>query len=449
MLDVISLYHAFCKGLVVLQLPTSIQSTTLLIILLCVLIILSFSIAGSQAAIFSLEAEDVDVLKTKQQTSAKRIITLLEEPKEVFTSMLLAKTVINICIIVLSNYLINQYVPHQYLSTWWSISIKFALIAFSLLFLVEIFPRIWATQNNLRFALEWSILIAIVEAIHYLLRRISHWAVSLEEFFGVGANKVEEKSIQDLDEAIDIEMDKDVSAEEKSIMKGIVKFGNISVKTVMRSRLYVSGIEYNTPFNELITKIEELHYSRLPVYKGDLDDIAGILNTKDLVQHVYSGNADFDWRSVIRPPYFVPESKSIEDLLIDFQKMRVHFAIVVDEFGGTSGIITMEDIMEEVIGDIKDEFDEEDIISQKIDDSTYIFEGITKLHDMCKVLKIPLSTFDEIKGQNETLGGLIIELFGELPKNNDVIKTGDFEFTVLETEKNRIKNVQVKIFPPN
>ncbi|MFT3902372.1 MAG: gliding motility-associated protein GldE [Niabella sp.] len=431
------------------SLPDDIQNTTILIVGLCLLIFLSFSVAGAQAAIFSLQEKDIDVLKTKQKPAARRIINLLDEPKEVFTSMLIAKTFLNICIIVLANYLINLYVPADFVNSTLSLVLKFAIIAFILLFLVEIFPRVWVSQNSMRFALEWPFLIYIVEIQHLLLRRVSIAAVAIAGGIGrgMGAYRAEENSIIELDEAIDVQTDEVASPEEKNIMKGIVKFGKISVKKVMRSRLYVSGIEYSMPYEEVIRKVEELHYSRLPVYRESLDDVAGILNTKDLIPHLEETAPDFDWRKKIRPPYFVPESKLIEDLLIDFQKKRIHFAVVVDEFGGTSGIVTMEDIIEEVIGDIKDEFDEEEIVSQKIDDNNYIFEGRTMLHDMCKAMKIPLDTFNAVRGESESVGGLINELSGELPKQGDVFTTGDFELSVLEVERNRVKTAKVTIVP--
>lgn len=432
-----------------LEVSSTIQNTTFLIAGLVVLFILSFSISGSQAAIFSLSDKEIDLLKTKQQSAAKRVVTLLDEPKEVFTSMLIAKTVINICIIVLANYLINLYVPEIYLSSIWAIALKFAVISFVIIFFVEILPRVWASQNSLRYAYEWSFLIAIVEAIHLVLRRFSRWAVSFVDSVGrgVGANRAKENSDQQLDEAIDIQTDDDITLEEKNIMKGIVKFGKISVKKVMRSRLNVSGIDYNTTLDELIKTIEELQYSRLPVYKESLDTIVGVLNTKDLIGDIYKENVDLDWRSKIRQPYFVPESKLIEDLLIDFQKRRTHFAVVVDEFGGTSGIVTLEDVIEEVVGDIKDEFDQEESGIEKVNDNTYVFDGRTMLNDVCKAMQIPSNTFDNVRGDNESIGGLVLELAGELPQEKDVVKTGDFEFTVLEIEKNRVKSIQVKILP--
>jgi CBS domain containing-hemolysin-like protein len=224
-----------------------------------------------------------------------------------------------------------------------------------------------ATQNNLRFAYGSAF---IIEALHLLLRRISRWMVSVADGIGqrLGANKIQASGIQELEKS------EDISIEEKNILLGIEKFGDISVKQIMKSRLDVSGVDYAMSFSELIKKIEELHYSRLPVYKTNLDEVVGVVNTKDLLPHL-GKDGNFDWRGLIRAPYFVPESKLIEDLLRDFQTRRIHFAIVVDEFGGTSGIVTLEDILEEIIGDIKDEFDEEETGMRKLDDFNYVFAG--------------------------------------------------------------------------
>lgn len=440
-------YATLYNSLGQLQLEASTQSSTLLVIGLLVLVFLSFSVSGSQAAIFSLSEKDIDVLKTKQQPAARRIIDLLDEPKEIYTSMLISKTILNICLIILTNYLINLYSPPEYFHNIYFIILKWLLIAFLIIFPLEIFPRVWARQNSLRFAYEWPILLFTVEVMHLLLRRISKSIVLVADSIGktIGTDNAEQNSLQEFDEAIDVQTDEEASPEEKNIMKSIVKFGKISVKKIMRSRLYVSGVEYNTPFPELVKKIQELQYSRLPVYKENLDEIEGIINTKDLIPHLYE--EDFDWHSVIRPPYFVPDSKLIEDLLLEFQKKRLHFAIVVDEFGGTSGIVTLEDILEEVIGDIKDEFDEVEDDNKKVDDNTYILEGSTMLHDVCKTLSIPTNTFDKVRGDNESLGGLINEIAGDLPQVNSIVTCGDFEFTVLETERNRVKKVKVVIKP--
>lgn len=421
------------------------QVITLLSILLLLFLLLAFTLSGAEVAIFSLNADDVNRLKTKQHPAARRIIEFLEEPKEVFASLLIAGIFINICIIILSNFLITEFVPFGSLHPLLILLIKVVCIAFVLVFFGEILPKYWATQNNLRFAYGSA---SIVEGVHLLLRRLSRWFVSVADRIGqrLGTNKADAISIQELDEAIDIQPDNEASLEEKNIMKGVVKFGTIAVKQIMRSRLEVNGVSYDSDFKTLIQRVQELRYSRLPVYRGSMDDVAGIINTKDLVPHLNEADG-FDWHGLMRPPYFVPEGKLIADLLRDFQSRRIHFAVVVDEFGGTSGIVTMEDIIEEVIGDIHDEFDTEESRDRKLDDSTFVFEGKTMLHDMCRLMQVSPDTFDAVRGESESVGGLVLELAGEFPQLNDVVKTGDFEFQVLELGSNRIVLVQVKINP--
>jgi CBS domain containing-hemolysin-like protein len=224
----------------------------------------------------------------------------------------------------------------------------------------------------------------------------------------------------------------------------VIKFGHITVRQVMKSRLDVHGVESDTTFPDLVKRVEELHYSRLPVYKGNLDQIVGIIHTKDIIPHLQEPDG-FDWHGLIRQPYFVHENRLIEDLLREFQAKRIHFAVVVDEFGGTEGIVTLEDILEEIIGDIRDEFDEEETPNVKIDEYTYVFEGRTMVNDACRMMGIGLDTFDELRGDSETLAGLLLEHNGDIPSVEQEIVLGDFRFRVLELEKNRIQKVQVTI----
>ena len=415
-------------------------------ITLLLLLLVTFTISGGEVALFSLENKDINMLKTKQHPSARRIIELLEEPKEVYASLLIAGTFVNICIIILSNFLFDQFIAFDKVPLLIEFFLKVLVIAFVLVFAGEFLPKVWATQNNLRFAYGSSFLL---EGLHLILRRLSHWVVKVADGIGskLGADRSEALSIRELDEAIDIKTDEEASPEEKNIMKGIVKFGNISVKQVMRSRLDVSGVDFNATFGQLVRRVEELHYSRLPVYKGSLDEVSGLINTKDLIPYLHEAD-DFDWHKLMRQPYFVPENKLIEDLLRDFQVKRIHFAIVVDEFGGTSGIVTMEDILEEVIGEIKDEFDDEETGNRKLDDSNYIFEGKTMIHDLCKTMNLPIDTFSSVQGESESLAGLVLELAGEFPAMNAEISAGDFKFTILQAGNNRIQLVKVTILPP-
>ena len=329
------------------------------------------------------------------------------------------------------------------LPTILSLLIRSIVIVFPLLFIGKFLPKVWATQHNLRFAHDWSFL---AMGLHLLLRKLSVWIVKIADGIGkqAGADKSEAERLQELDEAIDTKTDDEASIEEKNIMKGVVKFGNIAIKQIMKSRLYVSGIEQKTSFAELLKKVEELHYSRLPVYKESLDEIVGILYTKDLLPYLHEKN-EFEWQTLLRQPFFVPEPKLIEDLLKEFQQRRTHFAVVVDEFGGTSGIVTMEDVLEEVIGDIRDEFDEDETDGYKVDNTTYVFEGKTMLYDMCRIMNLQLNTFDEVKGESDSLAGLVLELAGELPAKDQIINCGDFDFQVLELAQNRIQSVKVTI----
>jgi gliding motility-associated protein GldE len=415
------------------------QATTILAIIILFLLLLSFVISGSQVAFFSLTYKDINILKTKQDTSWRRIVSLLEEPKTLLASLLIANSIINIAIIILANFLIDEMVLLK--QSFWLVEflIKVVLIAFVMILFGEVMPKIWATQNNLQFAYYTS---GIIELVHLLFRRVSSWAVhqseGLERLFG------KKKQGFIIEQQIDQSVKSEGSEEERNILKGIAKFGSISVRQIMRARPEVSGAAFNLSFSGLKQRIDELHYSRLPVYKSSLDELAGTIHTRDLIAYLTEPD-DFDWHSLLRPIYFVHEHKMIEHLLQEFQQKKIHFAVVVDEFGGTSGIVTLEDILEEVIGDIRDEFDEEETANRRQDDGSYVFEGRTMLHGACKVMNIAADTFDKVKGDSDSLAGLILELSGDIPKVNDVIRSGDFEFTVLDANSSRIKKVKVTI----
>lgn len=421
------------------------QGATALFITLGLLLVLNFTISGAEVALFSLSKKDINLLKTKPHTAAKRIVNLLDEPKEVYASLLIAGTFVNISIIVLSNALIDKFISFGEVSFVIELLSKVAVIAFVIVFFGRILPKVWATQDNIRFAYGCS---GIIEGLHLLLRRISQWIVSLADGIGkrAGTIKTEAMSIQEMDEEIDIKTDEEASPEEKSIMKGVVKFGNITVRQIMKSRLDVNGVDFNMNFSGLIKRMEELHYSRIPVYKVSLDNVVGIIHTKDLIPYL-NNTEDFDWHTLMRQPFFVPEQKLIEDLLKDFQQKRIHFAIVVDEFGGTSGIVTMEDILEEVIGDIRDEFDDEESANKKIDDHNYIFEGKTLIQDACRIMKLPADTFDKVKGESDTVAGLLLEVAGDIPSEGSVVPCGDFDLSIIHAENNRIKLVKITINP--
>jgi putative hemolysin len=417
----------------------NVQATTILVILILFFLVMSFIVSGARIAFFSLSDKEINILKTKQDSSWRRIVNLLEEPKTLLASLLIANILFNIGIIILSNFLINEVIAFKPDFWFFEFLMKVLMVSFVLILFGEVMPKVWASQNTLQFAFYTS---GVTEVIHLLFRRLGLLLASqsekLEKLFG--SQRSAANSMEELDHAIE----NDTTEEEKNILKGIVKFGYITVKQIMKTRLDVSGIEDHLQFGQLKQKIEELHYSRLPVFKKSLDEITGMIHTKDLIPHLNEAD-NFDWHSLLRTPHFVHEQKMIKDLLQEFQKDRIHFAIVVDEFGGTSGIVTLEDIMEEVIGEIKDEFDEDEASAARQEDGSYIFEGRTMINDVCKVLNLPVDTFDNVKGEADSLAGLILELAGEIPKVNEIIVCGDFEFTILEANSSRIKKVKVRI----
>ena len=427
----------FTLPFVSLQVPELALSVGLLLLFL----VLSFFIAGYEVALFSLRKADLDWLKTKPTASSKRILQLLDEPKAVYVSLLMGGTFLNICSILLANLLLTDqlitWIPQPTLL----LLVKVLIISIGLIFGVRILPKVWASQNNLRFAIDAAWLIG---GLHQLLRQPSLRLVDLADRIGRVAGS-ERSDKQKLDEALDEETNENTTTDEKNILRGVIRFGDITVRQIMKSRLDVSGIEFNTTFEELTQQIESLHYSRLPVYRGSLDEIVGILHTKELLPYLRSGKKD--WHTLLRAPFFVPEQKPIEDLFREFQQRRVHFAVVVDEFGGTSGIVTLEDVLEEVIGEIQDEFDEEDAGRQQIDAFQFVFDGKISLTEACRFMQQPIDTFDGVKGESDTVAGLVLELAGGFPKVDESFVCGDFRFTVLQIDQNRIQQVRIHIQP--
>ena len=420
-------------------------ASAVLIFIAILLLIISFLVAGAEVAFFSLTYKDINMLKTKQQPSFRRIVALLEQPKTLLASMLIANSFVNIGIILISNIVLDGWLELLEIS----FLIKFLIKVFSVTFLIvlfaEVLPKVWANHHKVWFASTASLIVEIFNSLFYRFsKRMVGFSDGIEKKLSLKNSSSMDNS--QLDYAIDLLPEHEATIEEKQILKGIRKFGDTTVKQVMRTRLDVNGIEHSSKFETVIRRIEELHYSRLPVYKSNLDEILGILHTKDLLPHVNASKVDnYDWHILMRPAYFVHEQKLIEDLLQEFRNRRIHFAVVVDEFGGTSGIVTLEDIMEEIIGEIKDEFDDEESANKKIDDNTYIFEGKTMINDVCKAMQLPADIFEDTRGDSDSLAGLVLEIAGEFPQINEEVLSGDFIFIPLEINKNRIDKVKVII----
>lgn len=418
--------------------------TTILVFLLLLLFIISFTVAGAEVAFFSMTHKDINMLKTQQRPAYRRIVTLLEQPKTLLASMLITNSFVNIGIILIANTLINTAFPNP--DTWFVFLIKVVVVTVILVLFAEVLPKVWATHEKLRFAAQASLMIDVCNGLFFRFsKRLVNFSDKMEKRFSPENNAAMDSS--HLDDAIDLLPEHEATIEEKQILKGIHKFGDTTVKQVMRARLDVSGVEHSIDFTKLIIRLEELHYSRVPVYKGNLDHILGMLHTKDLLPHL-TESAEYNWHELMRPAFFVHEQKLIEDLLQEFRNRRIHFAIVVDEFGGTSGIVTLEDIMEEIIGDIKDEFDDEENQSKKLDDFTYEFEGKTMINDVCKVMGLPADTFEEERGESDTLAGLVLEIAGGFPQVNEAVEKAPYTFIPLVINKNRIEKIKVVIKPP-
>ena len=418
-------------------------ATTILLITVLVLFLFSFIISGSEVAFFSLSNKDINILKKRKNPSFRRVVQLLEEPKTLSATMLIANSFVNIGIIIISNLLLDDWIQTLQVSWMVGFLLKLGLVSFSLLLFAVILPKIWATHHKLWFATSFSLIVEILDSLFFRIsKKFILYSDNIET--KISPEKKKGRNQSNLDNAIDLLPENEASIEEKQILKGIRKFGDTAVKQVMRTRLDVSGIESKLTLSEIVKLSEDLHYSRLPVYKGNLDEIIGVLHIKDLLPFLDEEN-NFDWHPLIRNPFFVHEQKLIEDLLQEFRTKRTHFAIVVDEFGGTSGIITLEDILEEVIGEIKDEFDDEESINKKIDDFTFILEGKTMINDVCKMLNLSEDTFDEIRGESDSLAGLILEIAGAFPKIDEPLVFNSFTFYALEINKNRIDKVKIVI----
>ena len=443
-MDFHSAYITVTNG-VITPLLVSASATLTLVFVLIFLFFVSFVIAGSEIAFFSLNTKDINVIKGRQQPSYRRVVGLLQQPKTLLGAILITNSFVNMAIILISNLLLDNWLSMTTLSFWGIFTVKVISVTVFIVLFAEVLPRVWATHHKIWFASSASLMVEIVNTLFF---NVSKRLVQLNDNAERRFSKDKQGALHSshLDEAIDLLPDNEASSEEKQILKGIRKFGDTEVKHIMHTRMDVSGIEYASSFGDVLKSVQQLHYSRLPVYKNNLDEPAGMLHTKDLLPHLHEPE-NFDWHPLIRAAYFVHEQKLIEDLLQEFRNKRNHFAIVVDEFGGTSGIVTLEDIMEEIIGEIKDEFDDEESINKKLDDYNYIFEGRMMINDALKAMELPSNTFDSLRGDSDSVAGLVLEIAGEFPAVGSTLIHGNFSFIPLEINKNRIDKVKITINP--
>jgi gliding motility-associated protein GldE len=426
--------------LLALEPSFNVSSIAFISFVLVALLFLSAVLAGSEVAFFSLNADQRISLRESEVSSEKTVSQLLDKPQQLLATLLIAINFVNIIFITLANYLTSMVLGQQSMETLLVTLFLLFGVTFIITFFGELIPKVWAQQNNLNFARYSAPLISFLNFVFLPLSK------ALLGISGLIEKRVKKKSYtltsQELNQALEITTDENTSDREKDILRGILNFGNISVKSVMQARREIVAFDTSMNFHELMDLINKNGYSRVPVFNETIDKIEGILYIKDLLKHI-DQDENFDWIPLLHSPFFVPENKKIDDLLYDFQEKRVHMAIIVNEYGETEGLVTMEDIIEEIVGEINDEFDEVEADYKKIADNIYVFEAKTSLNDFCRVFEIEAAYFEKAKGESETLAGLIIELFGRIPSAGEEIEFENFTFKVQSVDTRRIKKVRV------
>jgi len=408
-------------------------------IVLAGLLLGSALMSASEVAYFSLKPEDIENFKNDKNKRSQTVLRLYEMPEKLLSTILVANNTINIAIVLLAAYLSSKMFDFSTTPVIGFI-VEAVVITFLLLFFGEVMPKVYASRNNVSvaqfMAFQLVVLVKIFRPVTSLLILSSSF---VKKRTGTHRSKI---SMNDLSNAL--ELTSDELDEDEKILKGIVNFGNINVSAIMCPRIDVTAVEVQSGFNTIIPVIISSGFSRIPVYSGSFDNVRGILYAKDVLP--YMNNPDnFKWQTLLRSPYFVPETKKINDLLKEFQIKKIHMAVVIDEYGGTSGIVTLEDILEEIVGEITDESDEDQMLYRKLDDRTYIFEGKTLLNDLYKILGLEDDPFEEVRGESETLAGLILELTGEIPEKDKAIKYRNFKFMIESADRRRIKEIRVEI----
>lgn len=416
--------------------------------ILILLLICSALISGAEVALFGLSPTNVNQLEENKTARGNIVVKLLERPKKLLATILIANNAINIAIVLLFNVIGDTLFSDITYQFFGFVSVRFLLevvvITFLILMFGEILPKVYANRNRVSFSLFMSYPLKVLDFIFSPLSLPMRSATLF--LHGKLGKEKSSLSVDYLSQALELTSDGDTTIEEQKILEGIVSFGNTDTKQVMRPRMDIFALDEEMKFLEVLEEIKNNGYSRIPVFSENIDTVIGVLYVKDVLPHI--DRKTFNWVSLIRDPYFVPENKKLDDLLAEFQEKKNHLAVVVDEYGGTSGIVTLEDIIEEIVGDISDEFDDEDLVFSKLDDFNYVFEGKTALKDFYRVIKLEDETdFEEQKGESETIAGFVLEIAGSFPKKGDKILFKDYQFLVESLDKKRLK--QIKVTLPN
>ncbi|MFV5687763.1 gliding motility-associated protein GldE [Flavobacterium sp. ZT3R25] len=404
------------------------------------LLFCSAIVSGAEVALFSLSQKDIDETLLENVSKGKIISELLEKPKKLLATLLVANNFINIGVVILFSF-----VGKDLFAAVTSPILKFILevivVTFLLLLFGEVLPKVYASRNNIKFA---KLIVYPVAVLDKLLSPISLPMRKITIYLHNKLGKQKTNfSVNQLSQALELTDSDETTSDEQKILEGIVSFGNTDTKQVMSPRIDIFALEIDESFSVICPKIIEKGYSRIPVYRDNIDQIEGVLFVKDLLPHI--NTSEFDWKSLVREPFFVPENKKLDNLLKDFQSMKSHLAIVVDEYGGTSGLVSLEDVIEEIVGDISDEFDDDNIIFSQIDDKNYLFEGKINLKDFYRIIDVNEELFEIKKGEAETLAGFILEILGNFPKKDQKVAFENCQFTVEAVDKKRIKQIKVTI----
>lgn len=413
-------------------------NTIFSIIVLLGLLTTSAVISGSEVAFFALKPQDLEDLKLLKSRKSELIESFLKKPKQLLATILIANNFVNVGIIILATYISSNLFNFQDIE-WLQFLVQVVIITFLLLLFGEVLPKIYANNNAISFAkfvtFPLLYLIKILKPLSTLL------IVSTRIIDKRAKNKGHDLSVNDLSNALELTNEQNENREEQKMLEGIVKFGNTDVKQIMRSRTDVTALNINKKYSQVLKTIQETGFSRIPIFEESFDNIKGILYIKDLLPHLKE-DENFNWFNLLRQVFFVPENKKIDDLLKEFQEKKIHLAVVVDEYGGTSGIVTLEDVIEEIVGDISDEFDDDEIVYSKLDSNNFVFEGKTALNDFYKILNIDGLDFEEAKGESDSLAGFILEITGKIPKKGAKVTFNNFIFTVEGVNKRRVTRIK-------
>jgi gliding motility-associated protein GldE len=404
------------------------------------LLFCSALVSGAEVALFSLSQKDIDLTLQENVSKGKIISELLEKPKKLLATILVANNFINIGVVILFSF-VGENLFAAVTSPILKFILEVIVVTFLLLLFGEVLPKVYASRNNIKFA---KLIAYPIAALDKLLSPLSlpMRAATIYLHNKLGKQKTN-FSVNQLSQALELTDSDETSSEEQKILEGIVSFGNTDTKQVMSPRIDIFALEIEESFSVICPKIIEKGFSRIPVYRDNIDQIEGVLFVKDLLPHI--NTSEFDWKTLLREPFFVPENKKLDNLLKDFQSMKSHLAIVVDEYGGTSGLVSLEDVIEEIVGDISDEFDDENINFSQIDDKNYLFEGKINLKDFYRIIEVDEELFEIKKGEAETLAGFILEILGNFPKKNQKISFENCLFTVEAVDQKRIKQIKVTI----